>query len=117
MRHIPFRMAMDGRISGTRRHSKADGLLKDHDERGGATPPLSDTHWPAVYMPGAPIFHYDLTIPLQEHSIRLTYYLTCFLGMYFLDRVFFAVITTSGCVLATALTIHVQCLGNIYFKV
>lgn len=35
MRHIPFRMAMNDRISGTRRHSKADGLLKDHDERGG----------------------------------------------------------------------------------
>lgn len=35
MRHIPFRMAMDGRILEARRHSKADGLLKDHDGGGG----------------------------------------------------------------------------------
>lgn len=37
--------------------------------------------------------------------------------MYFLDCVFFAVITTNERVLATVLTTHVQSLGNIYFKV
>lgn len=63
----------------------------------GATPPLSDTHWPAVSVPGAPILHYNLTIPLQEHFIPLAYYLACFLGMCFLICVFFVVITANEC--------------------
>lgn len=115
MRHIPFRMAMNDRISGTRRHSKADGLLKDHDERGGNPSALQHSLARCVHAWGTNFAlrpHY--TTPGALYTFSLVSHMVLVDG-FFLNCVSFVVIPADDCLLATAPM--VQCFGNIYFKV